>query len=638
MRRVARYSALAGVVPLLLGAWLGRAAEPVELLVAGSDGAVLDAGGVATLLERLGSAPGLPSGRTMREATVAIIWAGESRRFRVERLRVMAPSLAARYPAVRAFRGRGLERPSERLVFALGPRGLSGRYDGRDGSVVIEPVGDGRLHRIAPVEATAPLRLGPDHAPGAGVPSQPRDLGLELATFGEQTVTYRIAVAATGEYTAAHGGTVVDGLAAVVAALAPVIDVFERELGIRLRLVAANDRLIYIDPAADPFTNGHRPTLLQQNQATLDQVLGDGAYDLGHVFRHGYGGWAEGFGSVCRSGGKAAAMSSWAPETSSRFSIGIVAHEIGHQFGATHSFNTGYSAEHPECAAARWEDSAWEPGWGATVMSYGGGGCGPDEDYVPAKQPWLHAGSREQVRRFVELGNGRRCGVVADSGNTVPRVDAGPDRVIPARTPFTLVGEGADADGDPLQYSWEQLDVGGASPPLTDDGSRPLFRFFPPDSEPRRTVPRLDDLLRGALRKGESWATTDRNLNFRLTARDGRGAVATDAVVVTTVSDAGPFVVRAPASGGRWRPGRRRLVTWDVAGTRAAPVRCRRVDISLSVDGGQSFAHVLAGRVRNSGRARVTVPEIETTRARVRITCRDNIFFALSAGDFTIAR
>jgi len=45
---------------------------------------------------------------------------------------------------------------------------------------------------------------------------------------------------------------------------------------------------------------------------------------------------------------------------------------------------------------------------------------------------------------------------------------------------------------------------------------------------------------------------------------------------------------------------------------------------------------VLAGSVPNTGTARVTLPNVATLRARIKVEAIDNIFFDLNDADLTI--
>ncbi|HMO26322.1 MAG TPA: M12 family metallo-peptidase, partial [Tepidisphaeraceae bacterium] len=86
---------------------------------------------------------------------------------------------------------------------------------------------------------------------------------------GTQLRQYRLAVAATGEYTAYHGGTVSAGQAAIVTAMNRVNGVYERELSIRMNLVANNSSLVYTNAATDPYSNTDSLAMLSQNQSNI---------------------------------------------------------------------------------------------------------------------------------------------------------------------------------------------------------------------------------------------------------------------------------------------------------------------------------------------------------------------------------
>jgi hypothetical protein len=237
---------------------------------------------------------------------------------------------------------------------------------------------------------------------------------------------------------------------------------------------------------------------------------------------------------------------------------------------------------------------------------------------------------------------------VLTTDNHAPVPNAGPAYTIPAQTPFQLSGSATDQDNDALTYTWEQMDLGTASPPETDDGTRPLFRSFAPTASPTRDVPELarilahdltTDIPPGGNISGETWATTTRDLHFRLTVRDnhpGGGATASADTVVHVTSAAGPFAATTPIAGTQWIANSQQAVTWNVANTNAAPVSCAAVDVLYSGDGGQSFPAVLANAVPNTGATNVIAPNLATVNARIEVRCDSNIFFDISPGDFTI--
>ena len=96
---------------------------------------------------------------------------------------------------------------------------------------------------------------------------------------------YRLALSCTGEYIIFAGnGTEIEQktnvLAAMVTSINRVNEIYERDFGIRLELVANNDAVIYLNSATDLWTNEFNTT----TAITLDDVIGVDNYDIGHNY------------------------------------------------------------------------------------------------------------------------------------------------------------------------------------------------------------------------------------------------------------------------------------------------------------------------------------------------------------------
>jgi hypothetical protein len=466
---------------------------------------------------------------------------------------------------------------------------------------------------------------------------------------GTELRTYRLALAADGEYSQFHGGTVPLVHNALVVAVNRVTGVYERELSIRLQLVANNDGLIFLNPATDPYNNSNPSQLLTQNQTTIDGVIGNANYDIGHVFSTGGGGLA-GLAVVGRTGQKARGETGLGNPIGDAFYIDYVAHEMGHQFGGNHSFNGTQGS----CAGNANASTAMEPGSGTTIMAYAGI-CGAD-DLQLHSDDYFHAISFDEIAAYTTTpGSPGNLGA-APSGNAAPTVSVnGGPFTIPIRTPFALSATGADANGDALSYAWEQYD-GGALRTL-NAASKPtgvLFRSFAPVTTPTRVFPSMGSVLANstnansgtcpALPGGlDCWAeflpAVGRTMNFRVTVRDnhaGSGGVNSANVVVTAAGSA-PFLVTSPNMPVSLPGGSSQAIAWNVAATNAAPIGTTNVDIMLSTDGGATFPTTLVANTPNDGSQSVSLPSLSTTQARIKIAAVGNIFFDVSDANFTIA-
>ncbi len=267
-------------------------------------------------------------------------------------------------------------------------------------------------------EGTAPaFECGPD----MGMASDPSEtiLAAPVASLRNVAVDrkeYRLALATTGEYANFHGGTLPKVSAALITAVNRVNQVYETDLAVRLILIANNDDLIFLNPSTDGYTNGNPQAMIQENPNVISGIMPSSNYDIGHVFGTALASGTIGLaslGSVC-TGNKARAMSSFFTPVNDAFWIDIVAHEIGHQFSAQHSFNKcDEMNENPS--------TGWEPGSGSTIMSYAGS-CNINNVQDDA-DPYFHGGSLEQMRSFIDFGAGSGCATAVSTANEAPEVE-----------------------------------------------------------------------------------------------------------------------------------------------------------------------------------------------------------------------
>ncbi len=545
---------------------------------------------------------------------------------------VMAPELSDRHPEIRSYRGQGIDDRSAVLRMDISPIGVHAMWRSAAGTMVIDPYQSNDSSHVIAYHRNALQSANNFECLTQG--EFERVLGA--GPVGHELLTFRVAIAATGEYTQYHGNLGPgdpedDALAAINTALNRVNMIYETDLAIRMVLIPNNDLIIYTNGATDPYTNNSGGAMLGQNQSNIDAVIGSANYDIGHVFSTGGGGVAS-LGVVCNNGSKARGVTGLPNPIGDPFYVDYVAHEMGHQWGATHTFNGTTSS----CGGGnRTGSTAVEPGSGSTIMGYAGI-CGAENLQSNSDAYFVNA-SYDQI---VNLSRSVGCSVSIPTGNLAPiNIDAGMAHTIPANTAFILTATAEDTPGDMLTYGWEQIDVGAAAPPNTDNGNRPIFRSFNPTIATSRTFPKLSDILSQTVTFGESLPTTDRDLNFRVTVRDnvsGGGGVDFSEVTLTVENDAGPFLVTSQGAAALLDGGSMIEVTWDVANTTAAPVNCANVDIELSYDGGVTFTETIADETANDGSEMVAVPNVDETNVRIRVICSDSVFFDINNADLSI--
>ncbi|MBK8811897.1 MAG: VCBS repeat-containing protein [Acidobacteria bacterium] len=595
---------------------------------------------------------------------------GSFQRFRIERSPIIEDGLAKKYPELaRTYRGQGIDDVTATVRFDFLPTGFHSMILSSRGTVLVDPYfksGDTENY-ISYRKSDAP-KLNPficefEDVEKAEFLSDGFDEYFngndEDVTSGTQLRQYRLAVAATGEYTAvfrqagdSDAQAKTRALEQQVLIMNRVNGVYERDLAIRMNIIANNDLLIYTDGATDPYTNSSGSTMLTENTNNLNTVIQTANYDIGHVFSTGGGGVAT-LNGPCGAN-KARGVTGLTNPVGDPFAIDYVAHEMGHQWGSNHTFNGAVS----NCSGGnRSATNAYEPGSGVTIMAYAGI-CG-NQDLARNSIDTFHVRSLEVIVAFSQTGGGNGCAATTASGNTPPTVSVvgGPSFNIPKQTPFTLTATGSDVNNDSLTYDWQEYNLGASTTavPNTDsDGvAKPIFRSYLPTTSGARTFPSLPYILNNAnvppstfscnratpCLIGELLPAITRSMAFQVIARDNRanaGGINTATATVAVDGNSGPFAVTSPNTAVSIAANSVQTITWSVANTTAAPVSATNVKITLSTDGGQTFPNVLVASTPNDGSDAILIPNIPTTTARIKVEAVGNIFFDISDTNFTI--
>ncbi|WP_162128403.1 reprolysin-like metallopeptidase [Flavobacterium phycosphaerae] len=573
---------------------------------------------------------------------------GQLENFYIQETSNMDAALAAKYPDIKSYVGQGIENPTARVYFSLSPLGLQSMIIYADRSAVfIEPfTTDLSTYVVYRKTDKALSLLSPFECKVINTVQnglQSADLAARPNADDALMRTYRLALSVTGEYTVYFGGTKALALAAMNNTMTRVNGVFEIDFGVHMNLIANNDVLIYTNASTDPYSaaatgsGGAWNTELQNNLTT---TIGNAAYDIGHLFgASGGGGNAGCIGCVCvddtasttdENKGSGFTSPGDGIPSGDNFDIDYVAHEMGHQFGANHTWTHGGNEG---------TGTQMEPGSGSTIMGYAGI---TTLDVQPHSDAYFHAISIQQVTNYIKTTT---CQTNTATGNAIPTASAGLDYTIPKSTPFMLTGSGTDTNGDALTYIWEQMDSQTtAAAPSATKTTGVNFRSYTPTTSPTRYFPKMSSVLTGATTTAgteitvEALSSVARTLNFRFTVRDnhaGGPANNSDDMVVTVNATAGPFAVTIPNTAVSYPAGSAQTVTWNVAGTTTNSVNCANVDILISTNGGTTWSTLLAA-TPNDGSESVTMPATVGTTNRIMIKGTNHIFFDVSNTNFTI--
>jgi hypothetical protein len=464
----------------------------------------------------------------------------------------------------KAYYGFGVTDRTERVFFDYSPRGLKAMVMGSRGTTFIEPLlntpdpGQYYVYTTADRGFTGRFGcavIGGEGASGPTLESLMADSGGGMRSGNVEIVSFRLAITTTGEYTA-HFGSASLAEMAVRTTVARVNGIYRTDFGIELPLI---DVKCYPVASQDPFPdldpqNPNVSDLMLPNHQDIVQRIGTNGFEVGHIFTAGFANFPSGLNaSSIRSSGVANIGSVGHPNSKGEgvtgsgypqgdvFDVDYFAHELGHQFGLTHTFNGTRGA----CGGVyQWAPlTAWEPGSGTTIMGYAGICNNPysligmpgSDNLANNSDPNFHGGSISQVAGIRD--NASISSTRVSTLNRRPIFESAPAQItILEQTRFKLSATATDPDGDTLTYTWEQLDPGPQMPLI--DPRRftvgPLFRSYPPTENGTGFFPPQDDP--GPISGLAERPVGPRTMHFRCTVRDGRGGVAFQNRIVNVLS------------------------------------------------------------------------------------------------------
>ena len=568
---------------------------------------------------------------------------GVFKKFRIKESSNLAPELSAKFPMIKSYTGFAIDEPTSVAKIDIGTNGFHAIiFSGNKSTLYIDPKTKDHSEYIV-YQRSDLTKEDTDFMCGVDATISNGNKGFTSVQNNADDGmlrTFRLALASTGEYSQFHlnqqgvssGATDAVKKAAVLSAMNTTMNrvngVYERDLGVRMVIVANNDEIIFLDATTDGFTNNSSTALLSQNQNKCDTEIGSANYDIGHVFST-QGGGIAGLGVVCLNGQKGRGVTGTGFPMNDPYDIDYVAHEMGHQFGANHTFNN-------TCQGQRNSSTAVEPGSASTIMGYAGI-CSPNVQNN--SDDHFHIVNIDEMWNRIQ--STATCAVATSTGNAIPTANAGLDVSIPKSTPFVLRGIGTDADGvSSLTYNWEQVDNEiAAMPPQSSNTGGPMFRSLSSKTSPDRYMPDLSTVI--AENTPTTWEvlpSVARNMDFALTVRDnnpGGGASVRDDIRVTVV-DEDPFTVAGPISNVEWEGLTTQTINWNKGTTDIAPVNCSFVNIKLSIDGGLTFPITILANTPNDGSQDVTIPNNPTLEARIMVEAADNLFYNVNGINFTI--
>ena len=398
-------------------------------------------------------------------------------------------------------------------------------------------------------------------------------------------------------------------------------EMYLRDLGVRFEVVN-DERLIIKDAAKETFASTRNASYVKDNSTiVINNLIGENSYDVGISLvytssqKSGIRGLAY-LEGVYQPNTKADAVAVLTKE--------VIAHEIGHLFGGRHTFGS-------HKGSSAYDSEKTELGSGTSVMSYG------------SPRDFFSLSSIERIRqRLTQVPAKAKDKTFATQA---PRIDHSKVKnhyTIPKGTFFQFYIPATDPDSEQLLYTVNQHDVrNGDETPITQ------YAIYKPTTANPVTIKTEYHENSGNVVANSGLAhQTTGTFTFWLGVSDAQLQPSADYIVQydltetkVTVKEGTPFEITTNPKN-KYKGGEKISLQWKVDATIFAGTKVR---VLLSDDLGKTFKHIVLAETANDGAEEVTLPNINTTKAVLKVEVIDGLAFALTnynpqTGGFTIEK